>query len=238
MFLLAIMLAAFLLSLGSNVQLWNWQPWGTLKEFVPGFKQIRSVYRFGYFFQIGVVLLAAGAIDQLWSLQATRKRHRWKLRCLIVAIGIAAALDPWPPSLKLGAFPQRPKSMDWIDTLRESVDQGGVLCLPMSAGDDVRDYELTTEWMILGTYHGQRMVNGYSGFFPPAYFELRDRIVAEGITGEVLKELAKRNVGHLVVDRRRYPVHFTGVWRQGGMRLTQLEDTSEDFDVYRIDDDK
>lgn len=237
MFLLIMVVAAFLLSLGSNIQLWNWHPWGTLREFVPGFRQIRSVYRFGYFFQMAVVLVAAGTIDRFWSFQATRGRHRWVLGCLIFAIGIAAALDPWPPGLRLGAFPQRPKSMDWIDTLRKPTQGSGVLCLPMSGGDDVRDYELTTEWMILGTYHRQRMVNGYSGFFPPTYFKLRDRIDEEGITGGVLKELAGKNVGYLVVDRRRYPVHFEGVWQQGGMRLIQLDDNSVDFDVYRIEEE-
>ena len=40
----------------------------------------------------------------------------------------------------------------------------------------VDDYAETTLWMYWGSFHRRRMVNGYSGFFPPPYMNLKPKM--------------------------------------------------------------
>jgi len=46
---------AFLLSLGPGLNLGGWCPWWTLADLVPGVDQVRSVFRFAFFYQLAVI---------------------------------------------------------------------------------------------------------------------------------------------------------------------------------------
>jgi hypothetical protein len=86
----------------------------------------------------------------------------------------------------------------WIGWLREHADEVRVLAqLPFPAGPSVRDYEGETWAMYWSLFHGRRLVNGYSGFFPPSYLELKSRMQSFP-DAESLAALRSRGVTHVV----------------------------------------
>jgi hypothetical protein len=58
--------------------------------------------------------------------------------------------------------------------------------------------------MYLGTYHGVPLVNGYSGFFPQSYFDLREMVNTRFPEETVFDRLRERKVAFVVVDSAAY----------------------------------
>jgi len=84
-----------------------------------------------------------------------------------------------PPASRLYAVPARKPLPAWVIWLRDHGKPGGALaCLPFPVGSQTRDYEETTTWMYWGTFHGRPLVNGYSGFFPKPYLDLRNGLAS------------------------------------------------------------
>lgn len=240
-FITTVATTAFALSLGTHLSVAGWQPWLLLSNYFPGYAQVRSAFRFAYFVQMAVVLMAAQGVDALWDLacaSAHRRRGvaRGTVLCVVAAIaatGIAAALDPWPLRLRLGVLPDTEVHRDWIERIRQSPQSGAVLCLPMAGGDTVRDYEITAEWMILGTYHGRPLVNGYSGFFPEQTLDLQIELTNAALTASRLEQLYDMGVEFLVIDRRRYQSKLAAQQQIGGIYVTRLVQSDSGIDLYQ-----
>lgn len=237
-FLLLTGLLAFFLSLGPNLNLWGWQPWWTVSKYCPGFSQVRNVFRFAYFVQMPVVLLAALSIHALVLLG-----HRYLARglCWMVTIvsfilGAAAVLEvrPQPPSLL--ETPDVTPHLGWIQFVRQHTPPGrGLLCLPYSFGDSVESLESMAKWMYFGTYHGRPLVNGYSGFFPAEYYTLRDEIHHRFLSEALLVEQHELGVEFVLIDRRPYPAAELDGTTFGTIRLElAYKDSQSTIDVYRI----
>jgi hypothetical protein len=243
-FLVTAGLLSFVLSLGSNVDIAGWQPWHWLASYVPGFAQVRSAFRFVYFVHLVVVLAAAQGVDGAWDwvsrwLQRRRGAARSKLwpvgaALALIVLGVAAVADPWPPRLRLGVVPEVGPHRDWIDLLKTSPQPGAVLCLPMAGGDHVRDFEITTEWMILGTYHGRPLVNGFSGFFPARYLKLREETWSGQVPDSSLEELYKEGVRFVAVDRRRFKVDWGDGAQTGQVAVKRLLQNAAGVDLYQL----
>ncbi|XZE54149.1 hypothetical protein SH139x_000098 [Planctomycetaceae bacterium SH139] len=238
---------ALVLSLGARLNIFGWEPWWLIAEYVPGFAQVRNVFRFAYFVQIGSVLLAAQAID-LGLDRLTANRHafpRLRYRGLgtvgLAVCGLWATLDPWPPRIGLGVVTQATAQFadqhSWIDQLAEEhkiyrqqhpAQRVGALCLPMAAGDHVGEFEITTDWMLLSSEHGVPLVNGYSGFFPEVYFQLRDTVWKTGVTAGVANRLWHEGARWIVVDLRRFPVDWGESRQIGHVVFTRVQGTNEE----------
>lgn len=200
---------ALLLSRGLNLQVGEWEVWPWLQEHVPGFSQVRNVFRFAFFVQMATVVLA---FQGLHGLNVLRRRfvRRGVLRwCFAVPIGLAAGgawLEIRPQFVQLAAVPEAHKHQEWIELLRtQASPQAGVACVPFAPGNGVRDFDITTRWMYLGTYHHRLLVNGYSGFFPLEDFELRDAMPGGVPTSAILQKFADDGVEWVVVLRSHVP---------------------------------
>jgi hypothetical protein len=238
LFLLVTAVLAFLLSLGTNLRFGAWRPWTTLAEVVPGLAQVRNVFRFAYFFQMAVVLLAALGLHLLGRLSRRRRGgSAWHYGSvgLLTLVGLAAVADPWPSAPRLGVVPEVTDQREWIALVRNQTPPGrAIVCLPMAAGQQVLDFEITTRWMWLGTYHRVAMVNGYSGFFPPSYFEMRDAVRDQGLSEEVLLRLVDNGVEFLVVDRARYATEIPRGADDDPVSLQLVLENAGGVDVYRL----
>ena len=85
--------------------------------------------------------------------------------------------DVWPPRQSLYTCPSATTVPAWILWLREnSHPDDALICLPFPTGYTVRDYEDTTLWMYWGTLHHRPLVNGYSGFFPKHFVDLKENL--------------------------------------------------------------
>ncbi len=229
LFLLCLGTVSFALSLGTNLQIGEWNFWDYLASSVPGLAQVRSVYRFCYFVQIASVLLAAEALNYGWQLRAGLANSRLKLSATMVLTAALGwlALDPWPPAMRLCVLPS--SSENWQSTLSSVTGGGAVLFLPMLAEGSVRDYESTAEWMVQLLPTGKAMVNGYSGFFPESNLELARQIATNGMDQSMQKHLASLGIGYVVVTSS-YAGHPSDDWSATKL----LSDPTESDRLYEL----
>lgn len=229
---------AFALSLGTNLRLGSWQPWLTLAEYGPGLSQVRNVFRFAYFVQMATVLSAAQGVEGLARL-AGERRWAWPWRyggaVLLAALALFAVADTWPKPPSLTVVPDVARHREWIALIGQRTPPGrGIACLPFAKGNHVLDFEITTRWMLLGTYHGVPMVNGYSGFFPDRYFEIRSSIDNEGLSDNVLRQLSADGVAFIVVDRALFPAAGLHPPGRREMVLEHVQSAAAGVDVYHV----
>jgi len=206
LFLLSTLVFGVLLSLGPHLQIGGWQPWQTLAAVVPGIAQVRSPFRFCYFVQLAVMLLAAQGLYDLWLLKISRwGRGRLKTgsRLAFAFLGILLMFEVCPGKVTLANKPDESRHHDWIVWLHEHRNaQEGVICLPLAPGNLVEDFESTVQWMYYGTFHEAPLFNGYSGFFPDAWMQQRDRFRSEFPSEAALNEMRQLGLRYVVVDHR------------------------------------
>ena len=182
-----------------------------MARLIPGVAQVRSAYRYAYFVQLSVVLLAVEGVRVLfvWNrhpMRSTRQRRLTSTVLLFACYGICAGdLSPLPPHLRVSL--RRGRERPWVTFLKEQTqDEHAIACFPFATGNGLAEYDTTALWMYYGTMHGKPMVNGYSGFFPKSYFSLRDLVNEQFPSITVIEELRERDVEYLVVLRSSYSV--------------------------------
>lgn len=146
---------AWLLSFGFNLKLAGWQPYALIHDFVPGFDNLRSPFRWGYFVQVYLALLAVLFLDRLWQ----NGRRWWHFGVMILLL---IELMPAPTRLTAVLPPLN------IETLTPPL-----LFLPFADSGATAAYADTTRWMTTTSVHSAAMVNGYSGYFPQMQGQLR-----------------------------------------------------------------
>ncbi len=228
LFLLCLGTVSFALSLGTNLQIGEWNIWDFLASYVPGLAQVRSAYRFSYFVQIASVLLAAEALNYGWQRRAGLANSWLKLSATVMLTAALGwfAFDPWPPAMRLCVLPS--SRATWQSTL-SAAGNGAVLFLPMLADGSVRDYESTAEWMVQLLPTGKAMVNGYSGFFPESNLELARQIATNGMDQSMQKHLANLGIGYVVVTSS-YAGHPSDDWSETKL----LSDPTESDRLYEL----
>jgi hypothetical protein len=147
--LLAFIGLAFLASLGLNIHLGDWRPYRLLWQHVPGFQHLRSPFRFAVWFQAGLALFAAFAVDRWWI-----SKQRW----LAAGALCLAALEIFPGPARLAPMPPA------VDL---SAVEAPAIFLPYVQGSSASAYTQTTAWMLQAQPSRLTLVNGYSGYFPP-----------------------------------------------------------------------
>lgn len=188
--LLAVCVGAFAGSLGLNFQIAGWSPYATLLDWFPTLARLRTPARMSVLVQIGVVFLAAEAL--LWGFRwgrivartpPSRSRPGVDVRTTFLAlglfwfVGLAVCFEIPLPRPSFIAVPSAESQKGWIDWLRSNTDNEAVIAhLPFAKGPLARDYESDAWAMYWGLFHQRRMVNGYSGFFPPRFLELKLRM--------------------------------------------------------------
>jgi hypothetical protein len=176
-------------------------PYELLQQFVPGFSLIRSPFRFALFVQLATVWLSVEALDllnpQRWltwrpvdsasplaqllaTLDPALRRNRSDGRYLPISIAMvmvstAVTLEALPPPTRMFELPSRRGLPVWVVWLRDqAAPDAPVACLPFPVGYQVSDYEETTIWMYWSTFHRHPLLNGYSGFFPDSFVQLKE----------------------------------------------------------------
>jgi hypothetical protein len=236
---------AVLLSLGLKFKIGAWIPYQLLIDWFPGMAQVRNVFRFALFAQIMTAVLAAQGLEAVtpvrWKSVLAWWRGRGKQRdsgvekpaepasepsvgrawavtgaILTLLAGGMAALEVRPPRQVLFHLPPLEDNTGWISWLKQNTPPEAVVaCLPFPTGVTVDDYQETTLWMTWGSCHRRRMVNGYSGFFPPPYMTLKPKMDYFPDPAS-LDELATMGVGYCVI---RYSSVDPAAW---GRMFTQF----------------
>jgi hypothetical protein len=180
-----------------------------LRGIVPGLGGLRAPGRFYAITSFVVVWFAAAGCDALLArLAAAAERRGWggsrrvALRLAAAAVLVVAAVVDLAPSdvttRRLRAEPDFPAVYAALRALPEG-EVGGILELPRLR--PVRE----TLYMYYSTLHWKPIANGYSGFLPERYLELRERIPLLP-EGDAAFDLVRRSgITHLVVHAGGQP---------------------------------
>jgi hypothetical protein len=192
-FLMAFTAVAALLCLGTRLQLGSWRLWSCLVDWLPGFAQVRSPFRFGYFFQAAVLLLSAIGGYLCCDLRPLQNRVRFRniVTGLLVLI---ISFEVLPGNLQLVGVPDPARPLEWIEEVQRQLPAGhGLLILPAAPTSNAAAFEDTVRWMIRCTASGIPLVNGYSGFLPAAHYQLLQRL-RKPWSGQLARELYHQRV--------------------------------------------
>lgn len=186
LFALVFGLVAFGISLGPLIRfasgiplIGQMCPYKLMQQYVPGFSLIRSPFRFALFVQLAIAWLSVEALDLLNPMRWNLGSGRFRLLCWIplLIISTCVTLEAVPTRTNLYRVPGPNDLPVWVVWLRDSAEPSApIACLPFPHGYQVGDYEATTLWMYWGTFHQHPLLNGYSGFFPQPYNDLRDAL--------------------------------------------------------------
>lgn len=190
--------ASLLLALGPRMRLFGLDifpgPFLALHEWVPGFKGVRVPSRFIIFFVLGLSVLAGMAIARYekWETSARRRRAVLALSALVLLAESISLPIPLSEVSTLRSF--RPI----YDDVRNLPQDAVLVELPMPLPLESKASEAV--YMYRSRYHGKRILNGYSGYTPPAAV-IANRAMDRFPTQQSLDFLAELGVGFILVHR-------------------------------------
>lgn len=230
--------AAILLSMGPRLEIGDVSPYRWLASSYPGLGRARSVFRFAFFVQLAVVLLAAIGLHGAY-LQVRRWRA-WGGRkggpaVMVLVLGILLTAETWPDRPTMYRLPKAVAESAWVAHLRHELPADACLAfLPLPADNTASALQPTAEWMYCQTRHGLPMVNGYATFVPETFRELQETLEsfpdAKGVVA-----LQTLGVTHLVVDRRLKPPVESAALKKLGMDSV-FHDRQAHMSIWRIPD--
>jgi hypothetical protein len=167
-------------------------PYLFLYKWIPGFRGIRVASRFHLVVMAALAVLAAFGVR---SLMKRMPRRTAAAAAVVVMLAITAEYLSVPvPLLSYPVKDGIPEVYRWLADLPGDF---AVVELPMP------DYEQGLEYlecvrMYYSTYHWKRLVNGYSGYFPPRYYE-HCRLWTAGPLGTVLDDMKSLGVRYVLL---------------------------------------
>jgi hypothetical protein len=158
-YLVAACSAAFLLALGLNLSVFGWAPFESLRS-LPGFGEIRSVFRCAVFLQMHLVVLAG------LGLSAVMRRYADTGRARVVAtvLGLLGALENL--SLPARLLPMPAPRTGWTTYVAGQPADTVLAHVPFPSAGNVEDLAQEAWRMYAQIEHRRALVNGYSSNFP------------------------------------------------------------------------
>ncbi len=201
---------AMLASMGPRLTLLGVQPWDWIGSWFPPLRLVRVPYRLAVVYQIAVVLMAMetchrfGFEQRLWEGVRGMRRLRFSRAggLVLVVLGLAAVVaETWPLRPAWQDIRTLQSNPSWVHWLREQTPPHAVVaCLPFPRDGSTAQYEATSRWMLRSLQFQRPLVNGYSGFFPVRYRQLR--VTMQQFPSEdSLQQLRLLGAGYLVIDR-------------------------------------
>lgn len=176
------LVVAFEGSLGLNGDIYPW-----LYEHVAAFRGLRSPARFSMLVGLTLAILAGYGV--------ARTSRRWpRAAWAVMTLAVACVVGETRPSLRLETIWREPPP---IYEVLAGAPPAVLAEFPM--GNERRGWWYDTRYMYFSTFHWQRLVNGNSGFFPPSYLSLVERIGDAPATDAALSALHERGVEYMAI---------------------------------------
>jgi len=197
---LMIGLVCFLLSFGVLIRLAEGDkgivgPFLILYKLIPGFDSLRALGRFSIVMVFSSCLIIGLALNE-WFKKIKSKKTVWGIAILIGTLIFAEYLwiPPFQPvyyeEVKVAATV--PEVYRWLADQSERV----IIEFPLDAG-----IERTAEYLYFSTFHWNKLVNGYSGFFPQDYLKLEDDLLKDFPSSNTVKELKGMGVNYVIIHQ-------------------------------------
>lgn len=184
---------AFWASLGPSYGLY-----ALLYRLVPGFDALRVPARLAVLVTLAWAVLAAFGwqrLAALWPDKALTRRLALAGACLVILLESCSVPVPW---LKVYDF--TPPVYQWL-----AAQPAGSVVFEAPTMGHMGDQARDARYLYWSTKHGQPLVNGYSGFFPPGYRHLTQLAGRLPEATELLPELRRRGTRFLVLHLKEYP---------------------------------
>ena len=197
-----VLLLSLLFSFGPIIHLNNHPffpgPYFFLYWCFPGFDGLRVPSRF-----VITVALSLSVFAGLgWARLSTRFQSHWKKK--VSTIGVCLIL-----LLEYASFPLTMVPIDVGDRvpavyrwLAEQKDDPVILELPLP--DKPTDVWKEAERVYFSIYHWERMVNGYSGYFPPSYDDLYMKKLKGFPSNQTIELIKNLGVTYLIIHLDSY----------------------------------
>lgn len=175
-------------------------PYILLYKYIPGFKGIRVAARFHILVMFSLAILAALGIKALLSFLLPKKR---RISLVIVSIFMGLILTEYlsipVPWKSIPAKKEIPEIYRWLATKK---GEFAIVELPLpKPGEHTAPKECPR--MYYSTYHWKKLVNGYAGFFPPLYYELKRRWQEHSLEQNI-KDLQILGVKYIILHSSLY----------------------------------
>jgi hypothetical protein len=205
LYLLLAVGLALLLSLGLRLNVGGVQPYQWVREWAPGFAQLRSPFRFAMLVQLHLVLLAGFGLHNL------SRWFRWAPKLLPAGVVGLVIFEILALPLPLQPVPVQTEAAPWQAWLNKHDRSGAthlgnpsrlkIVILPFAQSSKVEDFEQTTRWILASRFFQGDMLNGYSGFFPADHARVRDEML-KFPTSNGLQLLQQKGIKYVVVYHR------------------------------------
>lgn len=228
---LAVLVLCFLLSMGSEskifgISLEGW-PYKFFYYLMPGFDGMRVPSRFALMVGLCLAVLAGFGFA---GLQA-RFKKKTGVMALTALFSFVVLAEGWSVPIRFHSFTAKPPEVHtW---LKDQDDVRAVLHLPAFTGTSVH---LEMNYVYWSAWHWKKMLNGYSGFFPPGWEELKIRL-RDFPSKETIEELRAMGVNYIVVNLHRYAPELKDRFEKGVKRHAGDLEPVKQFEtifVYRL----
>ena len=196
-------------------------PYALLHHYVPGFDGVRSPARWNVFVGLAIAVFAAFGVREVSASLASRSRSVFSFAAatLILVEYFSAPL----PTTKVPTRDELPSVYRWVSS-STSMDSP-ILELPLPL-ESQGVCEIECLRLYMSTFHFRPLVNGYSGYYPPMYNELRRRWEQESFASN-LADAEALGVRYLLL-------HHSG-WREGERERIEREADELPTRLRRID---
>lgn len=190
---------AFLFSLGPLIHIHTTYkdlimgPYALLYNLIPGFDGLRVPARFGIFTMFALSTLAGYGASILLRIKGNTKKKL--LLCLIPGLILLEYYSGPIHLVSVNNAEGIPPVYGWLAKQKEDF---AIIELPIT------DLWHETPYMYYSTYHWKKLVNGYSGYYPPLYYYLKDRMVLFP-GSEFLRDLQSLGVRYIIWHSQPYP---------------------------------
>lgn len=185
---LFILLLSFLFTFG------NKGPYIILYKFLPGFEGLRVAARFHIFVMLPVAVLAAFGAKWLWSSLAFPRRVIYLMGVSICLLIIIEYLSIPLPYLRVPVNNKIPEVYKWL-----AAKEGDLAIIELPLPQPQQGFYLKEAPRVYySLYHRKKLVNGYSGYFPPLYRELQQRWQRNCLEQNI-QELRELRVKYLIL---------------------------------------
>jgi hypothetical protein len=179
---------AFDASLGMNGYFYGWA-----YHNLPGFQGLRAPARFGILVALSLAVLGGYGAARLLAWVPSERRRR----LVVTTLGLLLLLE-YGTAVRLFTVPEPPAVYAWLRREPTSV----VVELPLPRSDNLGMIH-DGLYMYFSTTHWHRLVNGYSGFYPPSFMRLLEvmRRFPDDASIDALRDLG---VDYAIVHGRYY----------------------------------
>lgn len=211
-----ILVGSFLFSFGMK------GPYYLLHRYVPGFNGVRVAQRFHIMVMFVLAILAAFGIRFiLIRLKPKKRKLVWLLAFTVIILEYISIPIP------MTNLPGQRDIPPVYQHLKKIADDGAIIELPIPENLFTRT-GVDSMRMYYSIYHQKRMINGRSSYFPPLYYEIRQRWKQCPVR-EVVSDLNTIGVKYLILhsDLMR-PERFNTITSQ----LSRLQDRIHLLDKF------